>query len=146
MPSGTWNTSESLRRRWIWRISETGWMTTTPLSLAICLTGCGRTGAESTEWALLGNAFVQFAEDTAGLLTRTAISRSEAALYAAAAFYSGGFRFGVSQRPPCTADLLPKAHWLHAMTFSRDQPSRFRRRLPTCSPQSVKTIRRLSPK
>lgn len=46
---------------------------------------------ESAEWARLGNAFAQFAEDTAGLLTRTAISRSEAALYAAAAFYSGGF-------------------------------------------------------
>ena len=47
--------------------------------------------AESADWARLGNAFAQFADDTAGLLTRTAISRSEAALYAAAAFYSGGF-------------------------------------------------------
>ncbi len=47
--------------------------------------------AESAEWARLGNAFAQFAEDDAGLLTRSAISRSEAALYAAAAFYSGGF-------------------------------------------------------
>jgi superfamily II DNA/RNA helicase len=46
---------------------------------------------ESAEWARLGNAFAQFAEDAAGLLTRTAISRSEAALYSAAAFYSGGF-------------------------------------------------------
>src|SRR6202050_2160555 len=47
--------------------------------------------AESAEWARLGNAFAQFAEDDTGLLTRSAISRSEAALYAAAAFYSGGF-------------------------------------------------------
>jgi hypothetical protein len=47
--------------------------------------------AESAAWARLGNAFAQFAEDTAGLLTRTVISRAEAALYAAAAFYSGGF-------------------------------------------------------
>jgi helicase len=46
---------------------------------------------ESPEWARLGNAFAQFAEDAAGLLTRSAISRSEAALYAATAFYSGGF-------------------------------------------------------
>lgn len=48
-------------------------------------------GAESAEWAHLGNAFAQFAEDDRGLLTRSAISKSEAALYAAAAFYSGGF-------------------------------------------------------
>jgi ATP-dependent DNA helicase len=47
--------------------------------------------AESAEWARLGNAFAQFVEDQAGLLTRSAISRSEAALYAAAAFYCGGF-------------------------------------------------------
>src|ERR1035437_5624366 len=46
---------------------------------------------ESPEWARLGNAFAQFAEDDTGVLTRSAISRSEAALYAAAAFYSGGF-------------------------------------------------------
>jgi helicase len=46
---------------------------------------------ESPEWARLGNAFAQFAEDDSGVLTRSAISRSEAALYAAAAFYSGGF-------------------------------------------------------
>lgn len=46
---------------------------------------------ESAEWARLGNAFAQFAEDHAGILTGTAIDRSEAALYAAAAFYSGGF-------------------------------------------------------
>jgi helicase len=46
---------------------------------------------ESPEWARLGNAFAQFAEDNTGVLTRSAISRSEAALYAAAAFYSGGF-------------------------------------------------------
>lgn len=47
--------------------------------------------AESAEWARLGNAFAQFAEDDAGILTGSAINRSEAALYAAAAFYSGGF-------------------------------------------------------
>lgn len=47
--------------------------------------------AESAEWARLGNAFAQFVEDEAGLLTRSAIDRSEAALYAAAAFYCGGF-------------------------------------------------------
>lgn len=46
---------------------------------------------ESPEWARLGNAFAQFAEDTTGVLTRSAINRSEAALYAAASFYSGGF-------------------------------------------------------
>lgn len=46
---------------------------------------------ESPEWARLGNAFAQFTEDDTGVLTRSAISRSEAALYAAAAFYSGGF-------------------------------------------------------
>jgi superfamily II DNA/RNA helicase len=47
--------------------------------------------AESAEWARLGNAFAQFAEDEAGILTGSAINRSEAALYAAAAFYFGGF-------------------------------------------------------
>jgi hypothetical protein len=47
--------------------------------------------AESAEWARLGNAFGQFAEDDAGILTRSTINRSEATLYAAAAFYSGGF-------------------------------------------------------
>jgi helicase len=47
--------------------------------------------AESTEWARLGNAFAQFVDDDAGLLTRSRIDRSEAALYAAAAFYCGGF-------------------------------------------------------
>jgi superfamily II DNA/RNA helicase len=47
--------------------------------------------AESTEWARLGNAFAQFVDDDAGLLTRSRIDRSEGALYAAAAFYCGGF-------------------------------------------------------
>ncbi|MFZ1007508.1 MAG: DEAD/DEAH box helicase [Candidatus Sulfotelmatobacter sp.] len=47
--------------------------------------------AESAEWARLGNAFARFAEDEAGILTGSAINRSEAALYGAAAFYSGGF-------------------------------------------------------
>jgi len=46
---------------------------------------------ESAEWARLGNAFAQFVEDEAGILTRSAIDRAEAALYAAAAFYCGGF-------------------------------------------------------
>ena len=46
---------------------------------------------ESAEWARLGNAFAQFSEDDAGISTGSAINRSEAALYAAAAFYSGGF-------------------------------------------------------
>lgn len=47
--------------------------------------------AESVEWARLGNAFAQFAEDDAGLLTRFEIDKAEAALYGAAAFYCGGF-------------------------------------------------------
>ena len=47
--------------------------------------------AESAEWARLGNAFAQFVDDNARVLTRSAIDRSEAALYAAAAFYCGGF-------------------------------------------------------
>jgi helicase len=47
--------------------------------------------AESAEWARLGNAFAQFVEDEARLMTGTAIDRSEAALYAATAFYCGGF-------------------------------------------------------
>jgi helicase len=47
--------------------------------------------AESSQWARLGNAFAQFVEDDAALLTRSHINRSEAALYAAAAFYCGGF-------------------------------------------------------
>jgi hypothetical protein len=47
--------------------------------------------AESVEWARLGNAFAQFFEDEARVLTRSAIDRPEAALYAAAAFYCGGF-------------------------------------------------------
>ena len=47
--------------------------------------------AESSQWARLGNAFAQFVEDDAGLLTGSRIDRSEAALYAAAAFYCGGF-------------------------------------------------------
>jgi superfamily II DNA/RNA helicase len=47
--------------------------------------------AESAEWARLGNAFAQFSEDEAGILTGSAINRSEAALYSAAAFYFGGF-------------------------------------------------------
>jgi hypothetical protein len=46
---------------------------------------------ESSEWARLGNAFAQFAEDSTGVLTRSAINPAEAALYAATAFYSGGF-------------------------------------------------------
>jgi hypothetical protein len=33
--------------------------------------------AESTEWARLGNAFAQFVDDDAGLLTRSRIDRSE---------------------------------------------------------------------
>lgn len=47
--------------------------------------------AESREWARLGNAFAQFVDDPTGLLTRSSISRQEAALYAAAAFYCGGY-------------------------------------------------------
>jgi hypothetical protein len=47
--------------------------------------------AESREWARLGNAFAQFVDDPTGLLTKTSISRQEAALYAAAAFYCGGY-------------------------------------------------------
>lgn len=47
--------------------------------------------AESREWARLGNAFAQFVEERAGPLINTSISRQEAALYAAAAFYCGGF-------------------------------------------------------
>ena len=47
--------------------------------------------AESQEWARLGNAFAQFVDDPTGLLTRGSISRQEAALYAAAAFYCGGY-------------------------------------------------------
>jgi helicase len=47
--------------------------------------------AESAEWARLGNAFAQFVDDDAGLLTRSRIDRSEAAMYAAASFYCGGF-------------------------------------------------------
>ncbi len=47
--------------------------------------------AESREWASLGNAFVQFVDDPTGLLTKSSISRQEAALYAAAAFYCGGY-------------------------------------------------------
>jgi helicase len=47
--------------------------------------------AESREWARLGNAFAQFVDDQAGPLTRSSISRQEAALYAAAAFYCGGY-------------------------------------------------------
>lgn len=46
---------------------------------------------ESSEWARLGNAFAQFADDGIGVLARSTISRTEAALYAATAFYSGGF-------------------------------------------------------
>lgn len=47
--------------------------------------------AESREWANLGNAFAQFVDDPTGLLARGSISRQEAALYAAAAFYCGGY-------------------------------------------------------
>jgi helicase len=47
--------------------------------------------AESREWARLGNAFAQFVDDPTGLLTRSSIDRQEAALYAAAAFYCGGY-------------------------------------------------------
>ena len=47
--------------------------------------------AESTDWARLGNAFAQFVEDDARVLTGSAIDRAEAALYAATAFYCGGF-------------------------------------------------------
>lgn len=47
--------------------------------------------AESREWARLGNAFAQFVDDPLGLLARSSISRQEAALYAAAAFYCGGY-------------------------------------------------------
>lgn len=46
---------------------------------------------EPADWARLGNAFMQFVEDEAGVLTRSAVNRSEAALFAAAAFYCGGF-------------------------------------------------------
>ncbi len=55
------------------------------------MTGCEKNEPESDDWARLGNAFAQFADDEEGLLTRSAINRSESALYAAAAFYSGGF-------------------------------------------------------
>ncbi|MDW5266093.1 MULTISPECIES: DEAD/DEAH box helicase [Acidobacteriaceae] len=46
---------------------------------------------ESFEWARLGNAFTQFVEDDTRVLVRSFINRNEAALYAAAAFYCGGF-------------------------------------------------------
>jgi helicase len=47
--------------------------------------------ANGTDWARLGNAFIQFVEDQGELLTRNGIDRSEAALYSAAAFYCGGY-------------------------------------------------------
>jgi superfamily II DNA/RNA helicase len=52
-----------------------------------------RTGSEDAAgWARLGNAFAQLAaDDQADRLLRVGVSRSEATLFAAAAFYCGGF-------------------------------------------------------
>ena len=46
---------------------------------------------ETTDWARLGNALVQFAERDAESLVRLGINAAEARLFASTAFYIGGY-------------------------------------------------------
>jgi helicase len=46
---------------------------------------------ESLEWARLGNAFVQYADNDWRAMTSNGINSAEAALYAATSFYCGGY-------------------------------------------------------
>lgn len=51
-----------------------------------------RENDDASSWARLGNAFVQFASESAAeTLTRAGINRNEAVLFASASFYLGGF-------------------------------------------------------
>ena len=63
---------------------------------------------DATLWARLGNALALFADDSADRLRAIGISASEAALFGAAAFYSGGFPASayltIRARPPETND------------------------------------------
>jgi superfamily II DNA/RNA helicase len=50
-----------------------------------------RTDATDAEWARLGNAFYQFASDDHPAFSAIGVSKTEAALFSAAAFYCGGY-------------------------------------------------------
>jgi helicase len=63
---------------------------------------------DPTQWARLGNALAMFADDREERLQTIGISRNETALFAAAAFYCGGFPASayltIKTRPPAGTD------------------------------------------
>lgn len=86
------------------------------------------------DWAVLGNALAQFASAEWGAITeRAGISRPQAALFSASAFYCGGYPASaylvVQSAPPTSEDRDSYVACYDLMARSRDVRSKLVRRL-----------------